>query len=200
MEQKILETFLYNHKLKFNEIEKLTKIRSNKLAYYIKKLENKNILEKEKDFYKLSETAELLIPYITSKKSVLAIILIAIEKNKKVFLYPRQKRPFKNKLSLPGGRLILGETINNAVKRIMKEKFNINAKLKKINSVSLEHVKKNKKTAHSFLLIFTTATTKDNIEYFNIEKNKTKIIQSDYKLIKNDLNKEIKIKTLLTKS
>ena len=38
MQNKVLETFLYNKKLKFNQIEKLTKLRSNKLAYYLKNL------------------------------------------------------------------------------------------------------------------------------------------------------------------
>ena len=37
-EEKILELFLFHNKLKFNEIEKLTKMRSNKLDYHLKKL------------------------------------------------------------------------------------------------------------------------------------------------------------------
>ena len=198
MKQQILETFLHNHKLKFNEIEKLIKIRSNKLAYHLKKLEKEGILEKEKDFYNLSETAERLIPYLTKKQAILPIILIAIGKNRKIFLHKRGKRPFKNKLSLPGGRIIVGETIPKATQRLMKEKFNIHCKFKKINSVSLEHVIKNKKILHSFLLIFTTATTRDKIGYFSLTTNKPKIISSDYKLIKNNLDSEIKIEKILT--
>ncbi len=198
MEKKIISTFLYNNKLKFNEIEKQTKIRSNKLTYHLNKLVKKGILLKEKDFYKLSETAESLIPYISEKNSILPIILIALEKNRKIFLIKRNKRPFKDKLALPGGRLLEKESINQAVKRIMK-KFNINAKMKKINSISLEHVEKNKRKLHSFILIFISAETKDKINYLDIEKNKSKIISSDYKLIKNDLKKEIKIRNLKTK-
>lgn len=198
MEQKILELFLFNNKLKFSEIEKALKTRSNKLTYHLKKLENKKILIKEKEFYKISSTAEYLIPYLSNKKHVLAVILIHIGNNKKSFLPKRKKRPFKNKLGVPSGRIILGENFNDSVKRIMKEKFNINAKLKKINSISLEHVKKDNKIVHSFLHVFITATTKDKINYIDIESNKDKIISSDYKLIKNDLNKEIKIKTFFT--
>jgi len=199
MEQKILETFLFNNKLKFNEIEKLTKIRSNKLSYYLKKLEKKSILTKEKNFYKLSETSEHLIPYLSDKKAVLTVILIALEKNKRIFLYHRQKRPFKDKLSLPGGRLLAKESIPDCVKRIMNQKHNINAELKKINSISLEHVKNNNKMVHSFLLIFVTAKTKDKINYTDVEGNKSKIISSDYKLLKNDLYKKIEINTFITK-
>ena len=200
MKQQILETFLHNHRLKFNEIEKLIKIRSNKLAYYIKKLEKEGILEKEKDFYKLSETSEKIIPYLTKKQAVLPVILIALEKNRKIFLHQRDKRPFTNKLSLPGGRIIVGETIQKATQRIMKEKFNINCKFQKVNSISLEHVKKNNQILHSFLLILVKASTKESIEYLNPTQNKSKIISSDYKLIKNDLGKKIELEKIISQT
>ena len=111
MEKSILEAFLYNHRLKFNEIEKLVKERSNKLAYHIKSLIKKGVIEKDGEYYRLSETSETLIPFISAKKPVLAVLLIVLEKDKKVFLYKRDKRPFKEKFSLPGGRMIIGETI-----------------------------------------------------------------------------------------
>ena len=196
MEEKILSAFLYSKKLKFSEIEKFVKTRSNKLAYHLKKLENQGILIKEKEFYYLSEFAQKIIPYLSSKQSALPVILIAIKEKEKVFLIKRKKRPFLDKLSLPGGRLLVGEEISDSVKRIMKEKFSINAKFSKINSVSLEHTIKNKKKIHSFLLIFVTATTKDKINYLTL--NKKEMITSDYELIKNNLNKEIKINTFLT--
>ncbi len=199
MEQKILSTFLYNHKLKFNEIEKLLHIKSNKLSYHLKKLENKALIIKEKASYKLSETAEPLLPYITEKKSILPVILITLKKGKKVFFYKRKKRPYKDFISLPGGRILAGETIPIATRRIMKEKFRINCNFKKTNAVSLEQVRKNDKNLHSFLLILVTATTKDKIEFTDIKKNKDKIITSDYKLIKDDLNKKIKIKNIVTR-
>ncbi len=198
MEQKILSTFLYNHKLKFNEIEKLLKARSNKLSYHLKKLGDKGTLDKEGDFYKLSETAESVIPHLTEKQSILPVILVAIKKGNKFFLYKRNKRPYKNLLSLPGGRILAGETIQQATKRIMK-KFKINCNFKKINSISLEHVKKGDKIIHSFLLILITATTKNEIEYFDPHKLKSKIISSDYQLIKNNLNKKIKIENIVTR-
>ncbi|MBU2562677.1 MAG: hypothetical protein KKF68_03385 [Nanoarchaeota archaeon] len=200
MEKKILFTFLYNHKLKFNEIEKLTKIRSNKLCYHIQKLIKKGLLIKEKDFYKLSDATESLIPYLTDKKAILPVILIIIKRNKKeIFLYSRIKRPYKNKLSLPGGRILVGETIPNATERIMKKKFYIECNFKKINSVSLEQIKKKNKTIHSFLLILVTAETKKELAYTNIEKNKKKVILSDYNLIKKDLNKKVSIKGIFSR-
>jgi len=196
MEQEVISQFLYNHKLKFNEIEKGSKIRSNKLSYYIKKLKEKGILIKEKDFYKLSEKAEKLIPYSTNKQAILPVILIAIKEREKIFLYKRKKRPYKDKLGLPGGRIVLGETIKESSERIMKEKFNINCKFKKVNSISLEHVKKNKKIIHSFLLIFVEAKVKHKVIYTDLKKNKSKIIKSDYFLLKNNLDSEVKVKNI----
>ena len=198
MEKKILSTFLYNHKLKFNEIEKQTGIRSNKLTYHLNKLIKKRILIKEKNYYKLSETAESLIPYLTEKNAILPVILISLRDKEKIFLYKREKRPYKDKLGLPGGRIIVGETILKATKRIMLEKCYIKCKFKKVNSISLEQVKKDKKIIHSFLLILITAETKDKINYMDPKKYKNKIISSDYKLIKSNLRKEIKILNIIS--
>lgn len=198
MEEKILQVFLYNHKLKFSEIETQLKIRSNKLAYHLKNLVKKEILIKEKDNYKLSETAEHLIPYLSKKKHVLSVILIHIGNKKESFLYKRKKRPFKDKLSLLGGRMLLKEDISKATERLTK-KFKINSKLKKIHSISIEHIKKSNKIIQTDLIVFVSAITKDKIQLTNIEKNKSQIISSDYKFLKKDLEKEIDIKTLRTK-
>ncbi|MBS3078585.1 hypothetical protein J4218_00520 [Candidatus Pacearchaeota archaeon] len=198
IEQKILEQFLYNNRLKFNEIEKLIKIRSNKLAYHIKNLIKKGILIKNKE-YSLSETAEHLIPYLSDKKAVLPVILIHIGNKNQCFLYKRKKRPFQNYLSMPGGRFLIKESIPEATKRIM-QKFLINAKFKKINSITLEHVGTSKTKVHSFLLIFVSATTKNKIQLTEIKKNKSKIISSDYQILINNLNQEIKINTIYSKA
>ncbi|MEI6850006.1 MAG: winged helix-turn-helix transcriptional regulator, partial [archaeon] len=159
MERKILNLFLKNNKLKFNEIEKNLDIRSNKLAYHMKKLVEKGVLVKEGESYSLSEASEYMIPYLSEKNNVLSIILIKLGKGKEVFLYGREKRPFKGYLSMPGGRLLIGESIKEAVKRIMKTKHVIDANLVKINSVSLENIKKGNKIINSFILIFVEAKT-----------------------------------------
>lgn len=193
MEDKILKLFAFNSKLKFNEIEDLLKIRSNKLAYHLKNLINKNILIKGDNYYSLAENSEHIIPYLSEKNHVLPVILIHLGNRENVFLYKRIKRPYKDYLSLPGGRILIGESVENAVFRLMKEKFNINAEFRKINSVSLEHVKKSNKIIHSFFLIFVSAKTKDEIKLMNIRKNKHKIIKSDYYLLNKKLNSKLKL-------
>ncbi len=139
IEKQILKLFTHQHKLKFSKIQKKLGIRSNKLTYHLKNLIKKQILDKTNNEYQLSQSAENLIPYLSDKKSVLPVILIHIGTNQKAFLYRREKRPFKNLFSLPGGRMILGENISQAIKRILKEKFNLSAKLKTIHSINIEH-------------------------------------------------------------
>src|SRR3989338_3671918 len=199
MENRIINLFLYENALRFSEIEKLSKIKSNKMSYHLKSLVKKGVIEKSGNLYRLSDSKEYLIPYLNKTESVIPVVLVAIKNKKGIFLIERKKRPFKGKLGLPGGRLIMGETIKESVERIGK-KFNVNCKFKKINSISMEFVKKNKNTVHSFLLIFATAETKEKIDFMNLEKNKRRIISSDYKLIKKDASKETKIPVLFSKA
>lgn len=199
IERKILDLFLYNHKLRFRDIEEALKIRSNKIAYHVKNLLLRKILVNEAGYYSLSDSSEHLIPYLSDKSSVLPVVLIHIGDADRAFLYNRSKRPYKGFLSMPGGRLLLGESINDAVERIMRNNFNINARLVKINSVSLEHVKKAGKIVHSFLLIFITAKTPDKIEPIDIKKNKLRIIPSDYSLLTRNLDKSYNIDTIYSR-
>lgn len=194
-ERRVLELFLHNSKLKFNEIEKKLNERSNKVSYYLTNLVKKNVLEKNGDYYFLSEFSETLIPYLSDKKGMLPVILIYLgdEKGNKCFLYNRTKRPFKNKLSLPGGRIFLGESIEEGSKRIMREKFGIEIEFKKVNSVSIEHVKKNEKIIHSFVLFFVFGKAKNKLDLISLKGNKSKIIESDYNLIKNSLGKKLDV-------
>jgi len=196
MEKKILRLFLYKEKIKFSEIEKSLNERSNKIAYHLKNLVRKNILSKEESSYSLSK--EDLIPYLSTKNHVLPTVLVHIGNKEECFIVERKKKPFKGLLGLPGGRIIRGENIKDCVKRLMDEKYKINAKLKKINSVSIEHIKNSEGIFQTDLIIFATATTNNLMNFTKIEKNKSKIISSDYKLLKKHLNKEVKIKNFLT--
>jgi len=199
MENKILDLFLYKHRLKFNELEKGVNERSNKVSYHVSKLMRKGVLVKDGDYYELSEVAEEIIPYLSSKRAVLPVVLIHLGDKNRCFLWKRDKRPYCGKLSLPGGRMLVGEDVGDAVERIMKDKFNIKVKLSKVNSISVEHVKKNGKVIHGFLLIFVSGKYKGDVELTSVGKNRKDIIKSDYKLIKGDLGKEVKVKRILSK-
>ena len=194
MQKAILNLFTKHHTLQFSEIEKSLKTRSNKLAYHLNQLVAKQKLSKEQRTYKLKE--EQIIPYLSEKRSPLPVILIHIGNKKQSFLPERTKRPYKGKQGLPGGRIRKGESLALATKRIMKEKHDIKATLSTVHSVSLEHLN----NTHSFILIFVSATTKENIQLTNITKNKTKIIKSDHHILTEHLNKEIEIPTITSRA
>ncbi len=193
MEKVILNVFLYKNKLRFSEIEDKTGLRSNKLAYYLKKLISKGIVVKNKENYMLSEKYEHLIPYLTEKQAILPVLLIVAEKKGKYFLYHRDKRPYNDFLSLPGGRILVGENIKKATMRIMKDKFGINSSFKGIKSISLEHVRKKGKIIYSFLLMLVSVSTREDIKYYGLEENRKNMIRSDYLLLKNNLDSNLKV-------
>jgi ADP-ribose pyrophosphatase YjhB (NUDIX family) len=196
----ILKLFQYQEKLRFADMEKSLNIRSNKLAYHLKMLTKKGILKKEGFFYSLSESSEYLIPYLSQKESYLPVVLILLGNNKKAFLYARKKRPYVNKLSLPCGRILVGETLADASERIMGEKFKIEARFIRLNSISFEQVRKSKKIVHSFILFFVSVETTKRIDLLEVSKHKNKIIPSDYNLISEDFNKRTNIKTIISKT
>jgi len=195
MKEQILQLFTHNNQLKFSDIEKRLDVRSNKLAYYLKLLIATGVIKKEHGIYVLAEDYEHLIPYISQKQSALPVILIHMGDEKHALLYQRRKKPYLGYLGLPGGRLIVGESIDSAAKRIVKEKCNIDINKIKVKSVNLEHIKKHGKTIHTFFLITVSASTKAKIALSDIKKNKLKIIPSDRKLIQSD-SQPIKINTI----
>ena len=80
--ENIFELFIKKHKLKFSEIEREIKIRSNNLNYHLKKMINENLLEKKEDYYYLTIEAEKIMPFfahLTGKEQgPLTIITAAI--------------------------------------------------------------------------------------------------------------------------
>lgn len=200
MKDKIIALFTKEHNLRFSEIEKALNQRSNKVSYHLNKLLEKGIIEKEDDKYSLGESSEYLVPYISDKNAVIPVVLIHIGDNKKSFFHTRNKRPYKNRLGLPGGRLMQGECIFAAAKRIAHEKCNMAITPKYISNISLEHVKKSGKIIHSFLLIMVHATISSQIKMTYIGRRRKEFIPSDFKLAKEFRhNNKINVKTIYSR-
>jgi len=199
MESKILHLFAYDSELSFSQIKSKLKVRSNLLAYWLSKLVRKQILVKIDAKYSLAETSEHLVPYLSENKSTLPVILVFIGDKKHAFLYKREKRPYKNKLSLPGGRLLIGESIGEAAKRIMKIKFGISINKPQIKSLNLEHIKRNKKIIYSFLLIVVSAQAVEKLTLIDMKKEKQNVIKSDFNIIKSLNENNIKINEVMSR-
>lgn len=187
----IFQTFTYNKRLRFSKLEKLTKLRSNELAYFLKQMIGKNVLKKDGEEYILTTEGEKQIPYFHehNKLTPLPTVLVRIiNEESKVLMIKRNKRPYQNLWSLPGGRIILGETIKDAAIRIVKIKTFLDIE---VNSQSLiagnEYVLKDDIVQHGFILLVISAKPvsiikeKENIKWFDTKEiKKEETIESDF--------------------
>jgi ADP-ribose pyrophosphatase YjhB (NUDIX family) len=208
----IFKLFLESNKLKFNEIEKSLKIRSNMVSYHLTSMVKEGLLVKKGEYYLLTEHAEKYIPLFSDILGMdigpLPIVLVAIvsKNHRNMLLIKRNKRPYKDYWSMIGGKLLLHEDIQEAAVRLVKEKTDLDAEFVSLNNVMHERVEGSGIVKHSFMLIFVKVfvkTAKFNetraggLKWFNISKLESdKIIPSDYWLIKHSLNKKIKMPRL----
>jgi len=175
MKQKtIFKLFLYNKELRFSEIEAQAGIRSNELAYYLKQLQAKGVLEKQGEFYRLTPEAQKKIPYFHEKdaQSPLAVVLVRCERDDgAVLLVKREKRPYEGLWGMPGGRIILGETIEQSAKRLLKEKTFLDCEFLGVHAVCNERVRENGIKYGFVMLVVHVAPTstikqKPNVAWF----------------------------------
>ena len=199
----IFRQFLYDERLKFSEIEKKTKIRSNELAYLIKRMVSDGVLKKEEDYYSVTLSYERQIPLFTegSETTPLPVILAACVKKDKILLIKRKKRAYKDYWSLPGGKIKTGETIEKAALRILKEKTFVNGKFVSINSVVHEQHSERDEIKNAFILFLirilplNEIKEKDDVKWFPVnELKKLRIIPSDLWLIQKKLKTRIDVK------
>ena len=201
--KEIFKQFLYNNSLKFNEIEKNTGLRSNELAYFLQKMIDEGIITKTDNTYKLTKEAEKLIPFFVDddKLSPLPVVLVACrDKEGKVLLIHRKKRPYNEHWSLPGGRIKIHETIEDAAVRNIKEKTFLDVKFSSVNAVVHERYNDRETTKSAFVLFFvlaepiSTIKQKPDLKWFSREEiRKLKMIPSDQWLVLNRLNSNVEV-------
>ncbi|MBD3303657.1 NUDIX domain-containing protein [Candidatus Woesearchaeota archaeon] len=203
--EQIFKLFAEHTRLKFSEIEKAIKIRSNMVSYHLEKMQEEGLLEKKDDYYYLTKKAERYLPiisHITGKElSPLPVILAAVLHKDKILLIKRKRRPYQDYWCLIGGKMRMEETFNAAAKRVVKEKSGLDAKYDGMAGVLYERVEGGDIVKHSFIHFFARMQA-DRIEikqseagelkWFKPEElDKEKIIPSDLWLIKNKLDSSI---------
>ena len=205
--QKIFQQFLYSERLRFSELHKQTRIASNLLAYFLKKMVLEGALEKRGKVYKLSEQSERLIPFFVKSAEMISPLVVVLpacisSDGKKILLIRRDKRPYKGFWSLLSGRLLISESIGEAAQRIMKEKAFFETKAGEIKSVVYERLVEKDKSKHGFVLFLVTVAAtdernvkeKDFLKWFDLSSLKKRgVIASDYWLIKNQLNSKVDV-------
>jgi ADP-ribose pyrophosphatase YjhB (NUDIX family) len=205
--EKILELFSKNLSLKFNELEKLSGIRSNELSYHLKKLMNDGLITKNKENYILTRrgetTAERIAHFTGKEVGHMVVVIIAVTKNNKILLLKRNRRPFKDYWGMIGGKTKFDESIPESVEREVEEETGIKVDINsvKVRSVMLERVKTNQGISHGNILILTEAkplnditseiVNGQHINWFKLSDLKySKIILSDMWMIENFIEKK----------
>lgn len=196
----IFRQFLYSDRLKFSEIERKTGIRSNELAYLLKRMIKEEVLVKNDDYYMLTAEYEKKIPHFAeeSETTPLPVVLAACVKDNKILLIKRGKKAYKDYWSLPGGRIRTGETIKEATLRILKEKTFVSGAFVSTNAVLHEQYEGKAGVKNAFILFMTRAEPvsgikeKEDVMYFPLDELKNiSIIPSDLWLIEKKLNQKM---------
>lgn len=206
--EKIFGLFLENSKLKFNQIEKETDIRSNMVSYHLNVMKKEGLIEKKNDYYFLTKNAESYLPILSNliggELSALPVILVALLNKNKILMIKRNRRPYKDYWSLIGGKILLDEDVKSASLRQIKEKTSLSCKYVGLKSIFHERVKEGKQIRHNFILFFTKTNTSENnfkesphgiLKWFDLKEvgKNEKVIPSDLWLIRNKLNSNLKI-------
>lgn len=201
---RIFELFLDKYTLKFSDIEKQLKIRSNALSYHLEMMKKQGLIEKNGENYQLTEDAESYIPSLSASGiGPMPVILAAIIKKDKVLLIKRHSRPYKEYWSLIGGKMHMHENIPAAALRKSKEETGIDCTFKSLNAILHERVEGKGKIKHSFMLFFVklepnsskSVKAKDGKWFALSRLNKKDVIPTDYFLIRNKLNSRINIES-----
>lgn len=206
----VFELFIRHRKLGFNEIEKSLAIRSNHLAYHLNKLLEEKILEKEDGCYKLTKSAEKLIPsfvHITGKEEApVTIVVSAILNKDKICLLKRRKRPYQGYWGMPAGKLRLHESIRECALRESKEETSLDCRFKKTAAILHERVKDDNDIKHAFIIFLcklqtSQAQLKESEEgelgWFNLKKLPKNTIPSDKAMIYSLLKGKLSCKDVL---
>ena len=156
--QDIIKLFLYEEELSFSAIAKRVGERTNLVEYHLE--------------HRVTKQFEQYIPYIQDDHSPLPVVLVGIVESK-ILLMKRSKRPYKGLWSMPGGRIKLGERVENAAKRIAKQKVFVDVKDVKVLGSANEIFYQDEVAHHGFVLLIVTCrpvntiVQKDDVRWFD---------------------------------
>lgn len=190
--KKILE-LLNISSLKYSELYKEIGVRSNLFDYHLQLLLNKELVEKQGEYYKLSIRGQSLAPYLgimPNGQPVIAVVL-AIYLDNKIVLIKRDKEAFKGYWAIPGGRLRCGETIEQAIKRLTKNETGLDVVKSRYIATVQETVLESEKEKHHFILLLHKVIARGelkNAQAYELTKLPKKIVPSDVEMLK--LNKK----------
>jgi len=164
---KFLKKFYGNKKLTFNELKE--KMPSNIFTYYIKKFVKEGLVEKENNFYFLTQKGEEAICYLdkysgfSSLKQPIHDVFLVPMKSDKFLVMKRTKRPFLGTVMPIGGKLRSGESIFECVERKLMEDTGLTGEIKLNGLIDVRTFKNGKLFLHHILNVFKITKTKGEL-------------------------------------
>lgn len=134
LQQKIIASLIKQSSLRFSALRP-EGIESNQFVYHLKSLMRDGLIKKSGNLYQLTAQGKQLVDKLSLKdfrpRVQPKIVTMIICKNNKgeYLLQKRTKEPFHNLVSFPYGKLHLGETIQDAAQRELREKTHMIGKL-----------------------------------------------------------------------
>ena len=149
---------LLRKELSFSELLKSLKVRDHgQLNYHLRVLLENGLIDKGEK-YSLTPLGVKMGVYVSQfqlKELYPVSVVCPIVKDEKdrILLVKRAKNPYKGFWAFPGGKIRIGETINDAAKREVKEETGLNIDFKKnLGFVSAIVYKKDKLEFHANLI------------------------------------------------
>ena len=131
----ILKKFMYNDKLRYNEVWDKKICSSSHFDYYFKKLLKDELVVKNGEYYSLGPKGEKHIfafdgKTIENKLKPLICSFVLLVDGDKMLLNHRKKQPFFDYYCFPGGKVDLGESTYEGAIREFKEETGLDCKPK----------------------------------------------------------------------
>ena len=180
------------------------------IAYNIKSLKKEGVIQKDKEFWKLTKKYEKMIPFHSNISSMelgcSGVVLVIVTNKDKILLIKRDKKPYKGYWGIFGRKLRIPESIKDAAVNCIKHEAELNVKFNKICGVLHERLQEDNEFKHAFLFILTKAEAKttdipinkrEHMKWFPLNKlKKEKIIPSDLFMIEKFLKRKTKVHSI----
>ncbi len=170
---------------------------SSKVAYHVSELQKREVLEKLENRYVLTEAYRSFLPYFDSlldrKKYPLVVVKVDITLKGKHLLIFRKKEPFLGFWELPATKLRLGESIQEAVERVLGKVYP-SIKMKAPIQIR-EQIMAHEEVVYDYFLHFVTiqasSSSKVKGEFFSKEDwNRLRFIPTDKLFLEGKLKKD----------
>lgn len=185
VQKAILKRLLYNDKMRYNELWN-KEFSSNLFDYHLKKLIEDGIIAKQDDFYNLTPKGTQHISYLDGKtieqkqRPLVCTFILGIGDDGKLLMHRRRKQPFLNYVGLPGGKLEMGDKVQEQAEQEFLEETGFTAKKMTMKLIANYITYDNDLVAHQMIAFFflaeglhgeLTADNREGENFFIAEKD-----------------------------